>query len=143
MAILEIGIALLMVLSVAGTRAVACDTEYAIDKDLKKCMDKNQTTLGMIECYGNAYAQWDKELNKQYNAILKDLKGDARKQFVVAQQQWIRFRDADTQAIISGYPTEGTFWGIVRSADKVHLVRDRAVQLKQRYLSMHPEQRAK
>jgi uncharacterized protein YecT (DUF1311 family) len=137
-----IGIALFGLL-VAGSGATACETEYAIDKDLKKCMDQNQTTLGMTECYGNAYAQWDKELNKQYNLILKDLKGDARKQFVTAQQQWIKFRDADMQAIITGYPTEGSFWGIVRSADKVQLVRARAVQLKQRYLSMHPEQRAK
>src|SRR5256885_11147520 len=84
-------------------------TQHAIDKALDACIEKNGSTAGMVECTDKAYAAWDKELNKNYGALMQKLKPRQKEALRLEQLEWIRFRDLEFKFIDSIYDTlEGT-----------------------------------
>jgi uncharacterized protein YecT (DUF1311 family) len=47
--------------------------------------------------------EWDKELNKNYQALMKRLKKDEQAKLKASQRQWIKYRDAE-------FDFNGKFW---------------------------------
>lgn len=56
--------------------------------------EANQTTAGMVECYGRELAVWDGMLNDNYAALKGDLSSEAMKALRDTQLKWIAYRDA-------------------------------------------------
>ncbi len=106
-------------------------TQHPIDKSLEACIDKNGSTAGMVECTDKAYAAWDKELNKNYNDLMRTLKPSQKETLRVAQLEWIKFRDLDFKLIDSLYDTmQGTMYIPMRIDARMEIVKKRALELK-------------
>ena len=47
--------------------------KHPIDTALEKKMDDDPSTIGMIEAHQWAVQEWDKLLNENYNALMKEV----------------------------------------------------------------------
>lgn len=115
------------------------ESKHPIDKALEACIDKNGSTAGMVECTDKAYAAWDKELNKNYGALMQGLKPKQKETLRLAQLEWIKFRDQEFKLIDSIYDTlEGTMYIPMRIDSRMEVIRKRAIELKN-YLDLAKE----
>lgn len=102
----------------------------AIEKRCQQCMDKDGSTSGMTDCNEKEYAEWDAELNKNYNALMKILDNKQKAALKAAQIQWLKFRDLDFASSGAIYETmDGTMYIPMSVASRTRVVRDRANQL--------------
>ncbi len=104
--------------------------KYKIDTILNKCLSKNQSDVGMGDCFIKSQDLWDKELNKYYKLLLSVLDTSAQQKLKEAQRQWILFRDKEIQLIHDAYGSnDGSMWNLA-IADRINqLIRQRAVDL--------------
>ena len=101
-----------------------------IDAQLEACQNKAQTTLDSSECYSQAMAAWDSELNTQYQALLKDNPEKVRNALRASQRQWIKYKDSYNEATNAYYRQEqGTIWGIIAAETRMNVIRDKALSL--------------
>ena len=106
-------------------------TQHPIDKALEACIDKNGSTAGMVQCTDTAYAAWDKELNKNYGALMRTMKPAQKESLRLAQLEWIKYRDLEFKLIDSIYDTlQGTMYIPMRIDARMEVVKKRAVELK-------------
>ncbi len=65
------------------------------------CYDKAQTQLDLNECANLEYGSADKELNRVYQSVIRKHKDDGVfiNKLKQAQQAWIKFRDAEMEAV--------------------------------------------
>ena len=90
--------------------------KHPIDTDTEACLDKDSSTAGMITCLDEAIKSWDAELNRVYKALQSELNANAQKELKEAQRQWIKYRDAEFEAIGALYRSiyetmgGGTMW---------------------------------
>ena len=74
---------------------------------------------------------WDKELNRIYKELMKRLDKHQQTALKEAQRNWIKYRDAEYQAIGQIIQRlEGTMWLPVPSARLYKINRQRAMELK-------------
>jgi len=101
-----------------------------IDGQLEQCQNKAQTTIDTRECYGQAMAAWDNELNTQYQALLKDSPESVRNALRDSQRQWVKYRDSYNEATNEYYRQEqGTIWTIIAADTRMNVVKDKALSL--------------
>lgn len=101
-----------------------------IDSQLEKCQSEAHTTIDSSECYSQAMAAWDRELNTQYQALLKDNPENVRNALRASQRQWIKYKDAYHEAANEYYRQEqGTLWGIIAAETRMNVIRDKALSL--------------
>lgn len=127
-------IAIVSILLIIPCFAWAQET-YPIDNWMAQCIEKDNSTVGMRNCIGKAYAMWDKELNTNYANLMKRCSPEAKKALKSAQLAWIKYRDSEFKVIneVIG-KKDGTIWLLVYDENRKDLVRTRAIQLKS-YLS--------
>lgn len=124
-------VALLSLLLFASLSFAQEESQHPIDKALDACIEKNGSTAGMVECTDKAYLAWDKELNKNYGALMRALKPAQKEVLKAAQLEWIKGRDADFKLIDSIYDTlQGTMYIPMRIDARMELVKKRTLQLK-------------
>ena len=110
----------------------------------QKSCDKAYTTLDMNACAKQELDLVEKKLNVKYQAVLKQLSqnakddpdsGEARTQLSLAQRQWIKFREADCQAIY-------TLWqsASIRSLMSLSCKQNRAEQRMEKLDEYLPQQ---
>jgi len=114
------------------------EKKHPIDEWLEKCIEKDSSTAGMINCSGKAYEMWDKELNEVYQKLMKKLMPEERKKLRESQRQWIKFRDAEFGFIDDLYLGIGTMIPVIKYGQKLDFVKQRVLQL-QEYLSQVEE----
>jgi len=95
----------------------------------EQCVKENPSTMGAVECYGKGTERWDQELNRAYQALLGALDDEGKKAATKAQQEWVRFRDAQFAAIASVNNRQGTVWRIVSAEQRMKVVREQAERL--------------
>lgn len=104
--------------------------KHPIDLALEACLQKDDTTAGMSECYAEAESRWDQELNRAYRALLAPLDEQSRKKVQDAQRAWLSFRDGQLSAISSIYGArQGTIWHITAARQSMEVVREQALRL--------------
>ena len=131
--------ALLSVFLCATFSAAQEQTQHPISKALEACIEKNSSTAGMVECTDKAYAAWDKELNKNYGALMSALKPKQKEALRIAQLNWIRYRDLQFKFIDSVFDTlDGTMYIPMRISSRMQVIRKRAQELKD-YLNLVTE----
>ncbi len=102
------------------------EKKHPIDEWLEKCIEKDSSTAGMINCSNKAYDMWDKELNKVYQELIKKLSPEERKLLIESQRQWIRFRDAEFKFIDKFYYSEkATMFYPMAETSKLQLLKNR------------------
>jgi uncharacterized protein YecT (DUF1311 family) len=131
-------VAFVIFAAVFATPSFASDEErekHPIEVELEKKIDADPSTAGMIEACRWAEGEWDKLLNKNYQALMKRLGKDEQAKLKAAQLEWIKFRDADfafNGKFWSGF--DGSMFRLNSPSDRADFVRDRALRLG-RYLS--------
>ena len=115
---------------------LADEKKNKIDKWLDKCLDKNYSTLGSIECYNKAIDMWDAELNRVYKELMKTLKPKGKKLLRASQREWVKFKEKEFE-FLNNYPyiynnkyKHGTITLIVIQDQKLQIVKDRTLELK-------------
>ena len=134
----KLSLGLVLLISLSGTalgRSCIFATQelppHQIDKALDACIDKNGSTAGMVRCTDVAYAAWDRELNRNYAALMAKLKPPQKESLRLAQLEWIKQRDLEFKFIDSIYDTlEGTMYIPMRIAAHMEVIRKRALGLK-------------
>ena len=103
---------------------------HPIDLALAACLEKNGTTTGMVDCYGEAEGRWDQELNRAYCTLLAPLDEQSKRKVQEAQRAWLSFRDGQLSAISAVYGArEGTVWRVVAARQSMEVVREQALRL--------------
>ncbi len=102
----------------------------AIDVWLDECLAKDASTAGTLTCLGQAYAKWDAELNATYQKLFAKLPADGQSALRESQRAWIKFRDQEFLFLDRLYGLmDGTMYQTMRAADRVEVVRKRALEL--------------
>ncbi len=128
-------IALTIFFSLSSVLAGEKENKNPIDRWLDKCLEKKQSTQGMVECYNEATDMWDRELNKVYKNLMKNLKPNERKLLRESQRRWIKYRDKEFE-FLNTFPfvnnnryKYGTMSFIMVAAQKMQVVKDRVLEL--------------
>lgn len=101
-----------------------------IDKQLQACKLHANSTNDNAQCYSSATQQWDKELNQQYQLLIKDQPPSVREKITAAQRSWLQYRDGYNEAISTYYQQQqGTIWRLVAAESKMNIIRDKAIDL--------------
>lgn len=104
--------------------------EHPIDAWLAACMKKDPSTQGANACLGQAFDKWDAEMNRAYRELAGRLAEGERGALREAQRAWVAFRDSELAWLGKFYGgLDGTMYGSMRAADRVELVRRRAMEL--------------
>lgn len=117
------------------------DETYSIDKVEQKCLDKSQSTADMLRCTNKAYDDWDKEMNKSYNLLMKKLPANQKSELLKAQKAWLVFRDNNQKFIKTSIweGKQGTMFLPIAINEDVELVKQRALQLGSYYYVIFEE----
>ena len=103
---------------------------HPIDQWFSSCTSKDNSTAGMRGCLAKAYDLWDKELNKNYGDLMKALPQDGKAILKSAQQQWVRYKDAEFKLIDKTEGRKsGTMWLVIADDHRVNIIKQRAIEL--------------
>ncbi|WP_428897886.1 YecT [Parelusimicrobium proximum] len=112
------------------------ETKYPIDTELEECFNKEggYTTLGMVQCYGDADDKWDAELNKNYKLLMNILPKKEKAELKKAQRLWLQYRDAENTLKASAFNIiQGSMWRIVYAGEYMENTKKRALELERYY----------
>jgi len=110
--------------------SMALAQQNPLDQQLQQCLDKESSTTGMSQCYGMATKAWDKEMNTQYNQVMKKLTGEPKDKLRSAQRAWLAYRDSWNAASRSYFlSSQGSMAALSIGAQSVSLVRNQALML--------------
>ncbi|MGJ0481703.1 lysozyme inhibitor LprI family protein [Pantoea agglomerans] len=118
---------LFLMLLCLSTSALAEDMPSDASPD--RCLNNAPTTLAMNQCYAAASQVWDREMNKQYNKLMKTLSGEPKNKLRAAQRAWLSYRDSWLEASRSQLSSQGTLGSVALSAQSLSLVRNQALML--------------
>jgi uncharacterized protein YecT (DUF1311 family) len=105
--------------------------KHPIDSQEETCLDKSNTTIGMMNCHDQAYKDWDAELNLVYKSLGKKLDKSGKMSLLNAQRAWMKYRDAEMETIDAVYGLlQGSMWISVIISEKSNIVKERALVLK-------------
>ncbi len=122
--------ALLLLSLIFPVIGLAAQPGENIDKQLQDCKLHANSTADNAACYSRAIQQWDGELNKQYQLLLKTQPADVRQKITAAQRSWLHYRDGYNEAIAAYYQQQqGTIWPLVAAEAKLNVIRDKAIDV--------------
>jgi uncharacterized protein YecT (DUF1311 family) len=101
----------------------------SIDQELDDCLSKIGFPKDSYVCFDNAYDQWNKELNRIYQILIKQQEDNGQEELIAAESMWIKYRDKEFKLIDRIYPEEET-GKIQKLSRKVELVRTRCLELR-------------
>lgn len=110
--------------------AWAAEKVHPIDKWTEQAAGKANSTGDEIAVQEQALKKWDAEMNKQYNKLMSELKPAEKTNLRAAQQQWLKFRDAEVKLIDNIYShKEGSMYAPMQAASRARITRERAILL--------------
>jgi uncharacterized protein YecT (DUF1311 family) len=104
--------------------------------DQKSCGDKARTQYELNNCSSDELRKVDAELNALYQLILTDYADDPKfiEKLKIAQRAWVKFRDAEMEALFPPHNEDPNFYGSVQPMCEsnwlVILTKQRIEQLK-------------
>lgn len=102
--------------------------KHPIDLLLSQCLETGHTTIGMVDCYSDARARWDTEMNRLYSLVLSRLATADQDKLRIAQRAWIEYRDRTIQALGAVF-TQGSIANIDIGAEAVRVTKEQAQRL--------------
>ena len=108
-----------------------------IDMKYQKCINSD-TSIGNIgTCAFSAISDWEKEMNKAFDGVLKSLKLSKDKiAFKHAQSAWLVFRDAEYKSFDNMFNNTTYQWCKTRADSRINIVKTRTIQLSNYYDSL-------
>ena len=103
---------------------------HPIDLHYAACLAKDTSTENVYICAFEAYAAWDKEVDKQLKRLLRNLKTDKDRNSVKhSQEVWTSYRDNEFKTYDLAFNRPGRNWVLMRANCRVDIVKARALQL--------------
>lgn len=106
--------------------------QHPIEAELTRCMESEEgmSTHGMLDCQRAATEAWDKELNRIWGELMRELPAPAKETLRASQRKWLAFRDADVEAMAAAYgEMQGSMFQVMHADSVSSLTRDRVRQL--------------
>jgi uncharacterized protein YecT (DUF1311 family) len=124
----HITLCVLALLSVLPVQAK--DAANTIDLTTESCLNTNESTAGMLECFSRSEKEWDTELNRVYKALQGKLKPAGQDALKQAQKAWMGQRDKEFELINALHAQlDGTMWIAVMAEKRADVVKTRALAL--------------
>jgi uncharacterized protein YecT (DUF1311 family) len=99
----------------------------------EKCIRDHSTTQGIAACFAAGRERWEREMNRAYEVLLGILDDAQRKPVKDAQQEWAKFREAQTAAIAAVNQHTGSIWRGVSAEQEMQLIREQAERLNKQF----------
>ena len=124
-----------------GATVFAGNYENELTERMKAAEEKAQAgwdsgvRADMISASIDLDAEWEKELNKVYDLILKKLPAKEKTKFKAEQQKWIKDRETKTTKAYNNYVAEHgeRMAGELSANDRLDITKTRALELAKRY----------
>ncbi|WP_462255215.1 lysozyme inhibitor LprI family protein [Ferruginibacter sp.] len=128
---MKIKLLLFFVTIIFTTTFVKAQTkEYKIDSTLEKCIAKDVSDAGMINCLQKAETDWDKELNKYYKLLLIKLDTSEQKKCRDSQRQWLIYKEKEVNFFTDVFSKkDGSLWNLLIADKRMQITRLRAKEL--------------
>ena len=127
---------LILIFSLYVTNSLGQDNvvDDPIDSAYSACMEKDGSTIGMIDCMYQANQHWENLMNKYFNLLIKNCETKEEKESLKSSQSiWIKFRDAELSVNNTIFNLDGTMWPIVKAENAMNVVKIRAIQFRKYY----------
>ena len=136
---------LIMGLLLLGATAFAGNYENEMTERMKAAEEKAQAgwdsgvRADMINASLDLDTEWEKEMNKVYDLILKKLPAKEKVKFKAEQQKWIKDRKVKVQKAYDKYTKEEgpRMAGELAANEKLSITKERALELAKRYDKMN------
>ena len=128
-------------LLVIGAVTFAGNYENELTERMKVSEEKAQAgwdsgvRANMVNASLDLDTEWEKEMNKVYDLILKKLPAKEKVKFKVEQQKWIKDRETKVEKAYDKYEAEEVprMAGELAANDRLSITKDRALQLAKKY----------
>jgi uncharacterized protein YecT (DUF1311 family) len=94
-------------------------------------------TVAIEECQQKRYEKADRELNRVYGEIMKDLSPEGQKKLKEAQRAWLKYRDSAYAFGVEFYKESRSYGRVAFAEYKAAVVEKRILELK--YIIQSPE----
>ena len=136
---------LIMGLLLIGAIAFAGKYEDEMTERMKDAQEKAQAgwdsgvRADMINASLDLDTEWEKEMNKVYDLILKKLPAKEKVKFKAEQQKWIKDRKVKVQKAYNKYTKEegARMAGELAASERLSITKERALELAKRYDKMN------
>ena len=136
---------LIMGLLLIGAIAFAGKYEDEMTERMKDAQEKAQAgwdsgvRADMINASLDLDTEWEKEMNKVYDLILKKLPAKEKTKFKSEQQKWLKNRESQVQKAYDKYTKEEgpRMAGELAANEKLSITKERALELAKRYDKMN------
>lgn len=134
-------------LLVIGAVAFAGKYEDELTERMKVAQEKAEAgwesgvRADMINASLDLDKEWEKELNKVYDLILKKLPAKEKTKFKAEQDKWVKDREAKVQKAYDKYTEEEgpRMAGELASNERLYITKNRVLELAKRYDKMNGE----
>ncbi|MBF0500383.1 MAG: DUF1311 domain-containing protein [Candidatus Riflebacteria bacterium] len=103
-----------------------------IDTEIDKMIAANPGTNGEVQAYEKGVELWDKELNRVYKELQKELVQSpaAKEALTQTQRTWMSFRDKEFELLDAIYAKkDGSMYHSMHACDRMKIVRQRVMAL--------------
>ena len=136
---------LLLGILLAGAIVFAGKYEDEMTERMKVVEEKFQPDLesgstdGMLNASYKLTAEWEKEMNKVYDLILKKLPAKEKTKFKSEQQKWLKNRESQVQKAYDKYTKEEgpRMAGELAASERLSITKERVLELAKRYDKMN------
>jgi len=102
-----------------------------IDTAVKRMMDKDPSTPGMVDAIERGTELWDAQMNVAYGQLMKALPANERAALQKSQRAWLAYRDTQTELVATVYAhAEGTAYRSTSANELLDLVKTRTLLLR-------------
>ena len=128
-----------------GAIAFAGKYENELTERMKAAEEKAQTgwdsgvRADMINASLDLDTEWEKEMNKVYDLILKKLPAKEKTKFKSEQQKWLKNRESQVQKAYDKYTKEEgpRMAGELAANERLSITKERTLELAKRYDKMN------
>ena len=134
---------LLLGMLLAGAIVFAGKYEDEMTERMKVVEEKVQPDLesgstdGMLNASYKLTGEWEKELNKVYDLILKKLPAKEKSKFKAEQEKWIKSRKAAIKKALADEEDGPRMAGELAASERLSITKERALELAKRYDKMN------
>ncbi len=124
---------ILVVFSPGVFGQAADGAQHPIEKAQAECLKTRHGTMPRARCYSDAAEAWEQEVTKIYVQLVKAIEPNDKRSLENSQTAWEKYRDAEFNLLAHLYgQKKGTGYISVRIIERMEIVRQRAIELKNR-----------
>jgi len=134
---------LLTVFVITASYSQVEQVKHPLDTIYKDCCNRNHGDYGASRCASEISQKWDEEILKYYNALMNILDTNAQNNLKKAEEQWMKYRNAEFLFSRDMHDMDGTMYYRIRVQKNMNIVRARALELKSHYWILTEEDEPK